>query len=45
MISVIGSALLVVLALAASALVVLDRLAEKAGDEFEKALNEKRLRI
>ena len=45
MLSVIGSALLVVLALAASALVVLDRLAEKAEDEFEKALNEKRLRI
>ena len=43
--SVIGSALLVVLALSASALVILDRLAERAGDEFEKALNEKRLRI
>jgi len=45
MLSVIGSALLVVLALSASALVVLDQLAEKAGDELEKALNEKRLRI
>lgn len=45
MLSVIGSALLVVLALASCALVVLDRLAEKAGAEFEKDLNKRRLRI